>query len=386
MSTRKFTLRKMLRNPNNRLLERFFSRLRIELPRIQWSRLPGYAEDELLVAVRKLSVNQRQTVDRCFSEIYELCSDGGIQAILEAARFLAIPDFTSQFPYGCRFGIALWTWLEYPLVFEHALTLDRLDNLSRSYRRLDLPRKQPNRSAGAIEGLARGLSNLFQIEEGRGENCTVQHVQRSGQLDCFLAYTDNYVQSIPIHDDAGDLSVMPVRPTFETVFVYDHVEGAMDLYASGLATRTKKALISMFGQIMLNADVDPHRFQHAYDPNRIRDSYFALPTDPADGARADVVGAWFESNRLGKVGLVPPPGGDVLNMAKRLLNQKGAKWSELNLRKASIRFRFDACAGRRASSLNFDVSYPCHCSVRSRRPEQVELVRKYLRRWRVARV
>jgi len=376
----------MLRNPSNRLLERFFSRLRIGLPQIQWSRLPGYAENELLEAVRRLSASQRQIIESRFTEIYELCSDGGIQSFLEAARFLSIPDYASQFPKASCFNIALWTWLEYPLVFQQALTLDRLDSLSRSYRRLDLPRVQPHRSEGAMEGLARGLSNLFQIEEGRGENCTVQHVQRSEQLDCFLAYTDNYVQSIPIHDDLGELGTLSVRPTFEIVFAFDHVEGVMDLYASSVGTRTKKALISMFGQIMLNEDVDPHLFQHAYDPNRIRDSYFALPTDPTDGVRADVVSAWFESNRLGKVGLVPPSGGCVLSMAERLLNQKGAKWSELNLRKATIRFRFDACSGRRGNSLRFDVSYPCHCSVRSRRPEQVELVRKYLRHWRVARV
>ncbi|MCR9119912.1 MAG: hypothetical protein NXI22_23495, partial [bacterium] len=96
MSNQHFTLRKLLRNPTNRLLERFFSHLQIRLVGIQWSRLPGHAEEQLLAAVQNLPANQRQIVERRLAEIYELCNNAGLQSIFESARHLNVPDLAKK--------------------------------------------------------------------------------------------------------------------------------------------------------------------------------------------------------------------------------------------------------------------------------------------------
>ena len=77
---------------------------------------------------------------------------------------------------------------------------------------------------------------------------------------------------------------------------------------------------------------------------------------------------------------------DVYDMADHCLNCEVIPWEDVEIQKATFRFHFDAMRGRRVGSLEFDVTHPDHCAVRSRRPERMELVRKYLKRWRIAHV
>jgi hypothetical protein len=77
---------------------------------------------------------------------------------------------------------------------------------------------------------------------------------------------------------------------------------------------------------------------------------------------------------------------DIYDMADHCLNGEAVPWEQVDILKASFRFRFDPLQSRRAGTLEFDVTHPDHCTVRSRRPERVDIVRKYLKRWRIAHV
>jgi hypothetical protein len=88
------------------------------------------------------------------------------------------------------------------------------------------------------------------------------------------------------------------------------------------------------------------------------------------------------------VGLEPSQKGcvhDVYDMVDHCLDHTAIDWDEVDILHATFRFRFDPRRGRRAGSLEFHVTYPDHFSVRSSLPERVALVRKYLKRWRIAR-
>ena len=49
-------------------------------------------------------------------------------------------------------------------------------------------------------------------------------------------------------------------------------------------------------------------------------------------------------------------------------------------------FEFLPLEGRKPGKYSFDVTFPRSCSLRNASPERVELIQKYLKRWRIDRV
>ena len=58
--------------------------------------------------------------------------------------------------------------------------------------------------------------------------------------------------------------------------------------------------------------------------------------------------------------------------------------SVLDVREVQLYFEFAADHGRNSKPLTFDVCYPDLCTLRSQRSDGAAVVRKYLRKWRIA--
>ena len=56
------------------------------------------------------------------------------------------------------------------------------------------------------------------------------------------------------------------------------------------------------------------------------------------------------------------------------------KW---NVTLVSIHFEFAHMGRRKAGRNTIDVCYPRTCSMRSAKPERVEIIQKYLKRWKI---
>ncbi len=386
--TRHFTIRKMLRMTPNRLLQDFFQRLGHQLLSIDWRRVPERCDEALMVALDLLPQEAHDEMETAFSAIHELACETGVQTILEVARRDDHTHFVSLVPQASPYHIAMWTWLHFPALFDQAALVQSVDSLSRWRKRNDLPRVEPRRSPEAIRELACGISRFLRCEEGRGQNCTVEHYRRTNGTDVYVAYPDDFVQSIAMHDESGNLEPHAIRQTFEIVFAFHQQDGTLELYAK-MPTQMKVKLESLFGQIILGEDIGPEPYGRPYDLNRLRDRYFCLETDPEDGLIASITSLRVKSLEWGKIGLEPLQNGrvhDIYDMADHCLNGEAVPWEQVDILKASFRFRFDPLQSRRAGTLEFDVTHPDHCTVRSRRPERVDIVRKYLKRWRIAHV
>lgn len=386
--TRHFTIRKMLRMTPNPLLEKFFHRLGNHLLGIDWYRMPKRCAETLLAAVDRLPEDVHDKMESALSAIHELACEAGVRTILEAAKLSGQPDWASRLPKEGPYHVAMWTWLDCPLVFDQAALMQSVDNLSRWRKRKDLPRVEPRSSPEATSELARAISQFLHCEEGRGENCTVEHYRRHGGTDYYVAYPDDFVQTVAMHDQSGNLRPRAIRQTFEIVFAYNREDGTLELFAK-MPTHTKVKLESLFGQIILGEDIGPQRYARPYDLNRLKDRYFCLETDPEDGLNATITALRLKSSQWGQISLEPVQNGrvrDVYDMVENCLNGEAVLWEEVEIQKATFRFHFDGMSSRRVGSLEFDVTQPDHCAVRSRRPERLELVRKYLKRWRIAHV
>jgi hypothetical protein len=148
------------------------------------------------------------------------------------------------------------------------------------------------------------ISQFLRCEEGRGQNCTVEHYSRSSGTDYYVAYPDDFVQTMATHDDSGDLQPYAIRQTFEIVFAYSQEDGTLELFAK-MPTNMKVKLETLFGQIILEQDIGPQPYVRPYDLNRLKDRYFNLETDTEDGLAAAITALRLDTPEEGHIALQP---------------------------------------------------------------------------------
>jgi len=387
--SRHFTLRKMLRMTPNRFLQEFFQRLGHLPPCLDWRKVHERNVDPLLLSLGLLPPEAQVEIESALASVFELACETGWRAILEVARLDGKADQFLQLPdHACPYKRAMWTWLHQPHIFEQASIIHQVEHLTRWRKRTGLPRVVPQVTPESIQELARSLTQCLTREEGRGQNCTVEYFRRRDSADVFVAYPDDFVHTISMHDEAGSLVPSSVRPTFEIVFAYNAEEGTLELFAK-VAPLLKPKLECLFGQVILRTDIGLRGAGRPYDLNQLKDRYFCLETDATDRVSASITKLRLDVPQLGWLTVEPAQSGrgsDVYEVIDECLNDQAVCWDDVNISQATFRFQFQPLVGRQPGTLSFDVTYPDHCSIRSRRPERLELMRKYLRRWRIARV
>jgi hypothetical protein len=386
---RHFTIPTMLRMTPNTMLQTFFQRLGIQLLSIDWRRLGERQVEPLLRTLSWLPREQQEQAESSLACIFELACETGWQAIRDAARDAGEPQLAGLMPGdACYYERAMWTWLERPGIFEQAALRQQIHGLTRWRKRTGLPVSTPRITPDSIRELTGGLSQCLRREEGRGQNCSIDYFRQANGTDIFVAYPDDFMRTVTTHDAEGRLVPRPIRPTFEIVFALRADEGTLELFAK-VAPALKPKLECVFGQIILGADLGFQPSSRPFDLNRLKDRYFCLSTDPSDHVSASISRLRLSVPNYGWL-TVEPKGqrtpGDIYEVIDDCLNDETVHWHEVEINLATFRFELEALPSRRATTISLDVTYPDRCSIKSRRPEPIELARKYLRRWRIANV
>jgi hypothetical protein len=386
---RTFTVSTVLRMVPNSLLKTFFQRMKHRDLGIKWERIGERDIQPILAALGELSQKQYDAIEAALHSIFDLACETGIDAVLEAGQLWGEPNLPAQLPAdGGPYHKAMWVWLNQPEVFDKAIRLHRADSLVWWRKRDDLPKKKPKQSTAALQQLEQELSNLFQSKQGRGKECTVEVVTR-GQTVYYFGYPDDYVQNVTAHDEHGKLAPRTFRQTFNVVFAYDRADGTLELFAK-VTPRLKEDLEKLFARIILDHELVEWNPDAVYELNHLKDRNFALATDAADGARARIRRmrlSLMNSNR--RIILEADPDhrpDDIYDMLEHCLNKNRVPVSAVNLTLVTLGFEFEAVDGRKPGSMTFNVAYPDSCNLRNQRPERIELVQKYLKRWKIDRV
>ncbi len=236
----------------------------------------------------------------------------------------------------------------------------------------------PCSSPEDISRLSEAIGEFLHREEGRGQQCTVEHVRRTDGTDYFLAYPDDFSDTILVHDEEGNLMPRSLRPTFEIVFAYSQADGTLELNAK-IPSRLKPELEDIFCQIILGQPAKDCGAETVYDLNVLKDGPQRLETDPEDRvtpvvrrlrlaipeSRATIT---LEADRAGG-----PE--SIYRMLAEYLNRERLPLSDLNVASATIGLVLHPTNCRKAGRLTFDVSRPDTCTLRNHRPDQVALRR-----------
>jgi hypothetical protein len=373
----------------NALLRQFFAQLGLTLWSLNWDRLGERQVEPILTALRWLPESQQELAEASLRNVFELACETGLEALRDVAGDRGADGLFARGPdYGTPYQRAMWMWLNQPDLFDQALLVHQVEHLAFWRKRNDLPQVEPRTDAETLEWLARELSELLTREQGRGRQCTVEHLRRSDGTDYYFAYADDFPHALMVHDADGTLTSRTVRRTFEIIFAYDRDAGTLELFAK-VPTRLKSKLEEIFGWIVLDESLGPRVPRPVYDLNRLKDMQHGFETDAADRlhvelcrVRLDVKGTTDQIVLLRR----DQSQDTVYDMFDDYLNRRKLPPSRIDISAATFRFRFGRIGGRRAGSLTVDIALPNFCNLRSTRPERIAMISKYLRQWRIALV
>lgn len=383
--SRQFSIPTILRMTPNALLAECFYRLGHGAFDPHWRDLRQQEIDPLLDYLDELPVGQLNELESVLRSVFDLACPSGSDALLEAGRHCGDVDLGSLVPEDlCVYGRAMWTWLNYREVFDKAQVIHQVEQMAWWRKRNDLPKNAPDVSPTARAKLEREVAALLKAQ-GRGKDCTLETLARDG-VDYFFVRPDDFVQNVIVHDEDGQLAPESFRQTLLIVFAYSGQEGTLETFAR-LPKVMKEQLEGIFSEAVCHWELGPHEPDAAYELNQLKDPAFDLTPDPADRLRVRIrklqLSAKFGGRRL----LVEVDEDDDVHRAiDECLNLERAPLSEWNVTRVSFCFEFLPLDGRQHGRQSFEVGHPRSCNLRNARPERVELIQKYLKRWNIDRV
>jgi hypothetical protein len=381
--SRHFTIPTMLRMTPNELLKQFFDRLGHRLLALDWRKLGERQVEPILTTMSWLSREAQEQIESSLASIFELSCETGWQNILHVARERGENKLAQEVPRdSCVYARAMWVWIHKPEVFEQALMVHEVEALPRCRRRTGLPLLTPRITSATKHELGVAFSTCLRREEGRGQNCSVEHFQRRDGADVFVAYTDDFVRTVMAHDEQGRLIPRSFQQTFEIVFAYHAAKGMLEHFAT-VAPLVKPKLEALFGQIILGADLAEQAYRRPFDLNRLKDRYFCLETDPLDHVKVSIPKLRFDVPDGPRVTVEPKE--NIYDEIDTCFSDK-VTLEDVTISQATLLFHFLPYPGRRPGKLRCEMTHPDHCNIRSWRPDRREIGCKYLRRWRIADV
>jgi hypothetical protein len=363
---------------------------------IDWHALPAQNVELIYDCWQNLSQPNRLQVESLFEEVEELACEEGIKSIIDEGQFHSL-DLASELEQHLNFrDKAMYVANTYPEVFRVAGTIYHAHALSRRYwrHRGDMPKIDPDISPATVEKFRAAVSDFFRVNQGRGHRVTVDKYLRAGRYHYFFAYPDNYADTYLGHEEDGTFVRRHLRPTFETIFLFDPVAGHLDVFAQG-GKSVQEALQSIFCEILLGQPLPPEATFHPYELNVLKSRDFLdliEQTDPQDG----IAGVEIRKLRLSLLSGVKqritleidPEGGlqNVYDMLDDCLDRTHLPDTLFNVTLAQFHFSFHYSGKGRHKSLTFEVSHPNTSNLKSCKNEDLRLIgEKYLKRWGIDR-
>ncbi len=378
---RHFSLPSVLRMVSNDLLQPFFERLNIALKCMDWKKLPGRNADPLLIALSWESLEDQVLAESALRDVFELACRSGREALAEAATHLGM-DF--EWPDRGDYYCSMWVWLHHPAVFRRAHLVHQTTRAGRWRRRHDLSCVEPQTSPEALTEFNTRLCEFLKQHQGRGHQCTIQHFCRMDRTHYFVAWPDDFVQTIHRHDAAGQLRRDSLRRTFEMVFAYTPEEGTLDLYAN-LPSHLKPELECLFSNVLLLQPLDMTRNGQSYDLNQLKRFRTGFPTSPRDQVQVRMTRMRLSDSSKDRdlfVCVRRRIADDIFQASDELLNPFQQPLDDLEITMATLAFDFQA--PNEAGVMTFDL-WPDSSNLRNQPKAWATLAQQYLKQWEIHR-
>jgi len=385
-----------LRQAQTALLQQYFSSQGL-LSDIKWADTPAPDDETIFSAWHSLPEETKSKIERDFRDIYDLASAEGVRTVVEEGQYHKTNLTTELETCDGFLNKILHVFIKHPRIFEIACRFDHADSLNgRCWnKRKDMPKKKPEVSKEALGKFAAAISEYLQKTQGRGEKCLVDTYYRNRRRNYFFAYPKDYTDTYIDYDSEGKIERRPYTPAFEIVFVYDSIDGTLDLFAQG-DKDVKQELQRLFTLHILNEKLGEEKLDSApYKLEALKHRGFAFPVDAADGINnvriremsLSVIGRprqriIFDAGPIGKTTAKD----DIYDTMQTALHESRLPLSMLKVNSVVIQMQFlnTTGRGRAYKTLTFRVSCPDGCNLKDK-DEHIK-AKKYLREWKIESV
>lgn len=373
-----FSLPTVLRMIPHALLRRFFVQLELASFGVDWETVRQRDPRPIIRAINALQPAKIDEIEAVLRRVFELANDNGIAAIREACEAYEVnyesSDEATVYEQAMRF------WLQYPDIADQAARIYRIENLTWWRKRPGLPQQILSVSADRLRAFEQELSALFLAQEGRGRNCTVEHLLRKG-TDYILAYPDDYTQSITRHDAQSRLVSVTQRPTFTLFYAYNREHGTLETYTKA-PSRTKPKVEALFARFFLDFTLPEWPKKPTYQLAPLKDAYSTmnfLPSDPVTLHIRQIRLRCPNSQREIQFRGDARFPNDTENFLNEVMNQESCSLGELEVIQTQLDFEFSD--GQEPRVVTLSIATPTSCNLRNIDPKRADLIQKYLVRW-----
>jgi len=384
-----FNPKRVLRQLSPKLLKELFDR-QPEQIEVSWGDGTRIDIDDVFHAWQRMSDGPRKAIEVLFHDIDDMATgEDGVLVILEEGTSSG-EDFVSAFePMESRFDRCLWTYLHHPRIWNTAVRFAEADGLATGrywVKRSDVPKEVPKTDEAGRQALATAMSAFYR-DQGRGHNCTVDHLIRAQTQDYFFVYLSDYANTHVNFDESGNLHRDTERRAFEVVFAYDRSAGALETFAKG-GKKVIEPIQRIFCSVVLGCPLKPDTSGKApYGLDGLLNRSFPFVTDPEDeieavsvrGLRLSVIG-----RKRGRITLEADPQKgptSIYDMLDEDLNKEHLPLSVLQVTKVTLNISRNVPG--RGGSFTFSVALPNSCDLKSKREELRLMGEKYLKRWKI---
>ena len=378
-----YSLAHVIRQISPSLLRSFFAKMNIDTTGISWDHIGPQETKPLLNFLFELPDEVRLSVEGTLREVHEMASFLGMESFNSAAKILHVLEWSA--PFTKRVPLinkALWVWIYYKDMFDFAKSMHLVEHASWWSKRMGLPHDEPQWNPTVKENLESQLEEFFLENQGRGHRCTVEMQNYGDCMYYFLAYTDDYVQNILVHDDSGEVVSKKTRPTFIVIYAYNMNEGSLEIHVQGTA-HTRKELEDIFIETIFGESVEPPKKQ-PYDLSMFKNPYFTLATNPLDNVEVLVKELKFRWESESEIKYIADNKPKFIEWVKKTLNEKVLSLEMAEVVFAKLQFVFPATEGTRRGTLTFEISVPNRCTLQGKNPKYSRIINKYLKEWKIS--
>ena len=249
-----YSIKSFFRDMPAGLLERYFH-ARGHFQDFDFSLVEKGKLDALMAAWRELSQDQQKRMEGEFQDIFALCRDAAIPAMVDEVEFhmrespgahAAFIEMFSALPNN--HARAMTVFLDYPECWRNAARLYRADTLPWWRKRKGFPREPSAKDDASVQALSDSMRTYFLEKESRARHALIEQVRR-GDLDYYFCYLEDYSRQSS-EWDGGMLRPRPHNPAFEIVYIWSEAEGALELNHRG-DRPTSQSLQEMFAKAIL---------------------------------------------------------------------------------------------------------------------------------------
>ena len=380
--SRIYSLPTFFRMVPNSMLKGFFDQRGVDTSEVPWKYLKQREVKQLLQMFRELPHDTQLEFEGIFQDVFDLACETGFESLQHAAEIFNEHLWLKSFEKKpSLYAISFWAWYAYRPMFQFALARHHAKHLLWWRKRKMLPILKPDWNDDTRHALESALQNYFVEKQNRGDVCTVEMQTFDERTYYFFAWPDDYIRHFQQHDEEGNLKPKRARPTFGIVFAYDSEEGTLAIHAKG-SEKMKSELEEIFLASVICQSCEQSE-NVPYDLSVLAWSNFTLASDPEDCVLIQLKELRLKWRQCGSVHFRPDRNVKWTTMLEKTALSEELSRADAMVEYAKFQFLFFSNLDEKGGSLTFEITPPNRCTLQNRDPKRVELIRKYLRKWRI---